>query len=64
MSQLEEIKKQRLAGVKADLAKYGIADTTEVIYNPTYEELFAEEQLPSSKDSNVASPPNSTPSTL
>ncbi len=46
MSQLEEIKKQRLAGVKADLAKYGIADTTEVIYNPTYEELFAEEQLP------------------
>ena len=46
MSKLEEIKKQRLAEVKADLAKYGITDTTEVIYNPTYEELFAEEQLP------------------
>jgi len=46
MSKLEEIKKQRLAEVKADLAKYGISDATEVIYNPTYEELFAEEQLP------------------
>ncbi len=46
MSKLEEIKKQRLAGIKADLAKYGISEATEVIYNPTYEELFAEEQLP------------------
>ena len=47
MSKLEEIKAQRLAGVKADLAKYGIKDTTEVVYNPTYDQLFNEETLPS-----------------
>ena len=64
MSQLEEIKKQRLAGVKADLAKYGIADTTEVIYTPLTKNSSQKNNSPSSKDSNVASPPNSTPSTL
>jgi phosphoenolpyruvate carboxykinase (ATP) len=29
-----------------DLFKYGIKDTTEVIYNPTYEQLFKEETKP------------------
>ena len=28
---------------KIDLTKYGITDTTEIVYNPSYEELFAEE---------------------
>ena len=26
-----------------DLTQYGITDTTEIVYNPSYEELFAEE---------------------
>ena len=26
-----------------DLTKYGINGTTEIVYNPSYEELFAEE---------------------
>ena len=39
MSNIEEIKK--------DLKKYGIEGTTEVVYNPSYEELFKEETLPS-----------------
>ena len=30
-----------------DLSKYGINDTTEIIYNPSYELLFAEETKPS-----------------
>ena len=47
MSNLEEIKKARIAGIRADLAKYGISDTTEIIYNPTYEELYALETKPS-----------------
>ena len=47
MSNLEEIKKARIAGIRADLAKYGISDTTEIIYNPTYEELYALETEPS-----------------
>ena len=46
MSNLEEIKKARIAGIRADLAKYGISDTTEIIYNPTYEELYALETDP------------------
>ncbi|MDE6467970.1 MAG: phosphoenolpyruvate carboxykinase (ATP), partial [Muribaculaceae bacterium] len=36
-----------MAEIKADLAKYGIKDTTEVVYNPSYEELFEQETLPS-----------------
>ena len=44
---LEEVKKARLAGVEADLQKYGIENAKEVVYNPTYEELFKEETLPS-----------------
>ncbi len=31
---------------KIDLTKYGITGTTEVVYNPSYEELFAEETKP------------------
>ncbi len=46
MSKLEEIKAGRVAGIKADLVKYGINGTTEVVYNPTYEQLFAEETRP------------------
>ncbi len=46
MSNLEEIKASRLADIKADLAKYGISGATEVVYNPTYEQLFNEETLP------------------
>ena len=29
-----------------DLTKYGIVGTTELLYNPSYETLFAEETLP------------------
>ena len=43
MSKLKEIKQQRLPEIKAALAKYGINGTTEVVYNPTYDELFNEE---------------------
>ncbi len=46
MSKIEEVKKARLAEIKADLAKYGIDGTTEVVYNPSYEELFEQETLP------------------
>ena len=46
MSKIEEIKKARLAEIRKDLEKYGIDGTTEVVYNPTYEELFKEETLP------------------
>ena len=46
MSKLEEVKKARLAGVEADLAKYGIKDVKSVVYNPTYDELFKLETLP------------------
>ena len=27
---------------KLDLTKYGITGTTEIVYNPSFEELFAE----------------------
>ena len=30
---------------KVDLTKYGITGTTEIVYNPSYEELFEESQL-------------------
>ena len=32
---------------KVDLSKYGITGTTEVVYNPSYEQLFEEETKPS-----------------
>ncbi len=47
MAKLEEIKAARLDGVKADLAKLGIKGATDVVYNPTYEELFEAETDPS-----------------
>ena len=47
MSKIEEIKKARLEGIRKDLEKYGIDGTTEVVYNPTYDELYKEETLPS-----------------
>ena len=46
MSKIEEVKQARLAGVKADLAKYGIENVKEVEYNPSYETLFKEETMP------------------
>ena len=47
MSKIEEIKKARIEGIRKDLEKYGIDGTTEVVYNPTYDELYKEETLPS-----------------
>jgi len=47
MSNIEEIKKNRVAEIAADLKKYGIDGATEIVYNPTYEQLFNEETLPS-----------------
>ncbi|MDE6157962.1 MAG: phosphoenolpyruvate carboxykinase (ATP), partial [Muribaculaceae bacterium] len=35
-----------MAEIKNDLVKYGIDGTTEVVYNPSYEELFEQETLP------------------
>ena len=32
---------------KIDLTQYGITGTTEIVYNPSYEELFKEETNPS-----------------
>ena len=32
-----------MAFKKEDLLKYGITETTEVVYNPSYETLFEEE---------------------
>ncbi|MDO5395413.1 MAG: phosphoenolpyruvate carboxykinase (ATP) [Bacteroidales bacterium] len=46
MSKIEEVKQARLAGVKADLESYGIKGVNEVVYNPTYDELFKEETIP------------------
>ena len=31
---------------KIDLTKYGITDVTEIVHNPSYELLFAEETNP------------------
>ena len=31
---------------KLDLSKYGITGTTEIVYNPSYEQLFDEETKP------------------
>ncbi|MDE7427257.1 MAG: phosphoenolpyruvate carboxykinase (ATP) [Muribaculaceae bacterium] len=46
MSNIDEVKKARLAGIKEDLVKYGIKGTTEVVYNPSYEDLYKEETMP------------------
>ena len=31
---------------KIDLSKYGITGTTEIVHNPSYEQLFVEETKP------------------
>ena len=31
---------------KIDLTQYGITGTTEIVYNPSYEQLFEEEMNP------------------
>ena len=46
MSIIEEIKAARTPQVKADLEKYGIKNIKEVLYNPSYDELFKLETLP------------------
>ena len=46
MSNIEEIKAARTPQVKADLEKYGIKNIKEVLYNPSYDELFKLETLP------------------
>ncbi len=46
MSKIEEVKQARLAQVKADLEKYGIKDVKSVQYNPSYEQLFKDETIP------------------
>ena len=38
---------------KVDLSKYGITGTTEVVYNPSYEQLFEEETKPGLKGYEV-----------
>ena len=41
-------KRKRYADMaKIDLSKYGISGTTEIVYNPSYEQLFKEETDPS-----------------
>ncbi len=45
MATIEEVKKSRKDGILKDLAKYGIDGTTEIVYNPTYDELFADETV-------------------
>ena len=39
-------RKREVKMSKIDLTKYGITGTTEIVYNPSYEELFAEETKP------------------
>ncbi len=46
MSKIEEIKEARLPEIKKSLEAYGIKGTTEVIYNPSYDELFKDETAP------------------
>ena len=46
MSKIEEVKAARLPEIKKALEAYGIKGTTEVIYNPSYDELFKDETAP------------------
>ena len=46
MSKIEEIKEARLPEIKKSLEAYGIKGTTEVIYNPSYDQLFKDETAP------------------
>ena len=40
---------------KLDLTKYGITGTTEIVYNPSYEQLFEEETKPYSSVPGILS---------
>lgn len=42
-----------------NLSKYGITGTTEIVYNPSYEELFKEEMKPELKATRKVKRPNS-----
>jgi len=39
-------KEKEFDGMKIDLTKYGIKDVTEIVYNPSFDTLFAEETKP------------------
>ncbi len=45
-TQLSTLTRRILKMANIDLTKYGITGTTEIVYNPSYEELFAEETKP------------------
>ena len=47
-----------------NLSKYGISDTTEIVHNPSYEMLFAEETKPGLEGFEKARSASSAPSTL
>ena len=47
-----------------NLSKYGISGTTEIVHNPSYEMLFAEETKPVWKALKRARSASSAPSTL
>ena len=49
---------------KLDLTKYGISGTTEIVHNPSYDELFAEETKPAWKATRRAVSANWEPSML
>ena len=48
---------------KLDLTKYGITGTTEVVYNPSYEQLFEEETKPGLEATRRARSASWAPST-
>ena len=37
---------RNLSKIKADLESYGIYDATEIVYNPSYDDLYKEEVNP------------------
>ena len=47
-----------------DLEKYGITGTTEIVYNPTYEQLFEAEMDPTLEGSTRVSSLSWVPSML
>ena len=47
-----------------DLTKYGITGVKEIVYNPSYEQLFADEMDPALRALTRVSSPSWTPSTL
>ena len=47
-----------------NLSKYGISGTTEIVHNPSYEMLFAEETKPGLEGFERATSASAAPSTL